>query len=51
MRQAGEAIWIYFPDGSGTSKITPAIIDKAIGSPGTSRNYRTVVTLQEMSKA
>jgi uncharacterized protein (DUF1697 family) len=48
VRQAGDAIWIHFPNGSGTSKITPALIDKAIGSPATSRNYRTVVTLQEM---
>lgn len=48
VRRAGDAIWIYFPNGSGTSKLTPALIDKAIGSPATSRNYRTVVKLQEM---
>lgn len=51
VRQAGDAIWIHFPNGSGTSKITPTIIDKAIGSPATSRNHRTVVTLQEMLAA
>lgn len=51
VRQAGDGIWIHFPNGSGTSKITPTIIDKAIGSPATSRNYRTVVTLQEMLTA
>lgn len=51
VRRAGDAIWIHFPNGSGTSKITPSIIDKAIGSPGTSRNHRTVVTLEEMLKA
>jgi len=48
VRQAGDAIWIHFPTGSGTSKITPSLMDKAIGSPATSRNYRTVVTLEEM---
>ncbi|MDQ8756001.1 DUF1697 domain-containing protein [Sphingosinicella sp. LHD-64] len=48
VRQSGDGIWIHFPNGSGTSKITPTIIDRAIGSPATSRNYRTVVTLQEM---
>jgi uncharacterized protein (DUF1697 family) len=48
VRQAGDAIWIHFPNGSGTSKITPSQIDKAVGSPATSRNHRTVVTLQEM---
>lgn len=51
VRATGDAIWIHFPNGSGTSKITPAIIDKAIGSPATSRNYRTVLTLEEMLKA
>ena len=51
VREAGDAVWIHFPNGSGTSKITPALIDKAIGSPATSRNYRTVVTLQEMLDA
>lgn len=51
VRQTGDGIWIHFPDGSGTSKITPTIIDKAIGSAATSRNYRTVVTLQEMLAA
>lgn len=48
VRQAGDAIWVHFPKGSGTSKITPALLDKAIGSAATSRNYRTVVTLEEM---
>jgi uncharacterized protein (DUF1697 family) len=48
VRQAGEALWIHFPNGSGTSKLTPALIDKAIGSTATSRNYRTVCTLLDM---
>ena len=48
VRQAGDAVWIHFPNGSGTSKLTPALIDKAVGSPATSRNYRTVVTLEAM---
>jgi uncharacterized protein (DUF1697 family) len=51
VRRMGDAVWIHFPNGSGTSKITPAIIDKAIGSPATSRNHRTVVTLEEMLAA
>lgn len=51
VRQAGDGIWIHFPNGSGTSKITPSIMDKAIGSTATSRNYRTVMTLQEMLEA
>ena len=49
--QAGDAIWIHFPNGSGTSKITPSLFDRAIGSPATSRNHRTVVTLEQMLDA
>jgi uncharacterized protein (DUF1697 family) len=48
VRRAGDALWIHFPDGAGTSKLTPALIDRAIGSPATSRNHRTVMTLMEM---
>lgn len=50
-RRAGDAVWIYFPDGSGTSKLSPTVIDRLIGSPSTSRNYRTVVKLKEMLEA
>ena len=48
VRRAGDAIWINFAGGSGVSKVTPAVIDKAIGSPATSRNHNTVVKLGEM---
>jgi len=48
VRRAGDALWIHFPQGSGTSKLTPALIDRAIGSPATSRNHRTVTVLKEM---
>ena len=48
VRRAGDALWIHFPAGSGRSKLTPSLIDRAIGSPATARNYRTVLKLQEM---
>jgi uncharacterized protein (DUF1697 family) len=48
VKAAGGALWFHFPEGVGTSKLTPALIDKACGSPSTSRNYRTVLKLQEM---
>jgi uncharacterized protein (DUF1697 family) len=48
VKRAGDAIWIHFPAGQADSKLTPSSIDKAIGSPATGRNYRTVTTLQEM---
>lgn len=48
VKRAGDALWIHFPDGAGTSKLTPSLIDRAVGSPATARNHRTVLKLQEM---
>jgi uncharacterized protein (DUF1697 family) len=48
VRRAGDALWIHFPEGAGTSKLTPSLIDRAVGSPATSRNFNTVLKLQEM---
>ncbi len=48
VRQEKGALWFWFPDGSGVSKLTPSAIDKAAGSPVTTRNWRTVVKLREM---
>ena len=45
---AGGALWFHYPQGVATSKLTPALIDKACGSPSTGRNWRTVVKLREM---
>ena len=50
-RKVGETLWIHFPQGSGTSKLTPVLLDKAIGSTATSRNYRTICTLLDMLDA
>ena len=49
VESAGGALWFHYPEGVGTSKLTPAIIDKAAGSPSTSRNWRTVLKLHEMA--
>ena len=48
VKQAGDALWLHYPEGAGTSKPTPSLIDRAIGSPGTARNYNTVMKLKEM---
>jgi uncharacterized protein (DUF1697 family) len=45
---AGGALWFHYPNGAGTSKLTPALIDRAAGSPTTARNWRTAGTLLEM---
>jgi uncharacterized protein (DUF1697 family) len=48
VKAAGGALWFHFPEGVARSKLTPALIDKACGSPSTGRNWRTVVKLGEM---
>jgi len=45
---AGGALWIYFPNGIGSSKLTPALIDRAVGSTATGRNWNTVSKIQEL---
>ncbi|MFN3725055.1 MAG: DUF1697 domain-containing protein [Allosphingosinicella sp.] len=51
VRLKGDVLWIHYPAGAGTSKLTPALFDKAAGSPVTQRNWRTVLKLQEMLQA
>jgi uncharacterized protein (DUF1697 family) len=45
---AGGALWIHYAGGAGNSKLSPALIDRLVGSPATARNWRTVLKLQEM---
>ncbi len=44
----GDALWIHFASGVGRSKLTPAVLDRIVGSPVTARNWRTVCKLGEM---
>jgi uncharacterized protein (DUF1697 family) len=48
IKMDGNAIWLYFPNGIGQSKLTPALIDKATGSATTLRNLNTVRKLAQM---
>ncbi|MFO0579159.1 MAG: DUF1697 domain-containing protein [Polyangia bacterium] len=45
---AGEALWMHFPSGPGRSKLSPGLIDRLVGSPVTTRNFRTVQKLAEL---
>jgi uncharacterized protein (DUF1697 family) len=45
----GDALWVYYAEGVAGSKLTPASIDKAMGSPTTARNLNTVRKLGEMA--
>lgn len=43
------ALWLHYAAGIAQSKLSPALIDRLVGSPVTGRNYRTVVKLGELS--
>ena len=44
-RGNGREIYLYYPDGQGTSKLTNAVIEKKLGTRGTARNWNTVLKL------
>jgi len=39
-------VYVVYPDGIGRSRLTASVIEKALGSPGTARNWNTVLKLQ-----
>lgn len=41
-------LWVSYPEGQGTSKLTPQVLERFAGSPVTLRNWRTVCKLREM---
>ena len=45
--QSSDALWIHMPEGA-TMKILSIPWDRLIGSPSTSRNWRTVETIGQM---
>lgn len=47
--QVGDVLWIHYAGGAGRSKLTPALLERAAGSPVTARNWRTIRTLEEMA--
>jgi uncharacterized protein (DUF1697 family) len=49
-RVVGHQVYIYYPDGIGTSKLTAAIIDRALGTRGTARNWNTVLKLRALTE-
>jgi uncharacterized protein (DUF1697 family) len=49
LEAAGDALWVHFREGAGSSKLTPALWDRLVGSPVTARNWRTVQALAEMA--
>ncbi len=46
IRHVGDALWIHYPEGAGRSKLSPGLLDRVVGSPVTTRNWRTVLALE-----
>lgn len=46
----GRELFIDYVDGVGQSKLTPALIERRLGQPGTARNMNTVKALYELSR-
>jgi uncharacterized protein (DUF1697 family) len=47
---SGRELYLYYPDGMGRSKLTPAVIEKAVKVRGTGRNWNSVRKLLEMAE-
>ena len=46
----GRELYIYYAGGIGSSKLTPAVIERALKVSGTARNWNTVTKLLEMAE-
>ena len=44
----GPTLYARYPDGIGVSKLTARLIETALGTQGTARNWKTVLRLQAM---
>ncbi len=50
IEQVEDALWFHFAQGVANSKLSPALLDRLVGSPVTTRNWNTVLKLQEMAQ-
>jgi uncharacterized protein (DUF1697 family) len=50
LRIDGWELTIYYPNGIGRAKLSPALIEKTLGTPGTGRNWNSVRKLLEIAE-
>ena len=50
-RVDGRQVYIVYPDGMGASKLTLPVIDRALGTRGTARNWNTVLKLGALTRS
>jgi len=48
---SGSEIYLYFPEGMGTAKLQPGILEKKLNVAATARNWNTVNALAEMANS
>ncbi len=46
--QRTESLWIHYASGAAKSRVTPALLDRLAGSPVTTRNWRTVLKINDL---
>lgn len=51
LEMRGPEIYLYYPDGVGRSKLTSAVIEGKLDTPGTARNWNTLTKLVETGRA
>jgi uncharacterized protein (DUF1697 family) len=49
VKACGRQAYFVYPDGQGRSKLTIQVIEKALGTRGTARNWNTVLKLGELA--
>lgn len=50
VKASGRQAYFIYPDGQGRSKLTIQVIEKALGTRGTARNWNTVLKLRELAQ-
>jgi uncharacterized protein (DUF1697 family) len=50
-RVVGRQVYLHCPNGYGRSKLTNAYFEKQLGVPATTRNWRTVTKLGELTSS
>ena len=50
LRIGDRELYIHFPNGMGRSKLSVAAVERALGVPGTGRNWNTVTKLLEIAE-
>ena len=51
VRGDGRHAYMYYPDGQGVSKLTPAVLTRHLGMQGTARNWNTLTKLAALTAA